>query len=91
MYSNYMIIWAGQLQTEILLITIEAEYIDLYQAIRNVLLFVSLIMVIDFIPKLQWDTPKFLCRPFKKLFMIQKVNQGVIEILSWSANVILYQ
>ena len=48
-YANFQIIWASRIQTKISLITMEAEYIALSQAIRYVLPFVSIMKEIEFI------------------------------------------
>ena len=64
-YANRPIIWTSRIQTEILLITTEAEYIALFQAIRYVLHFVSLMKEIEFLLKLQVDTMTVLCSLFE--------------------------
>ena len=56
MYKNCPIIWTGQIQTEIVLITMEAEYIMLNQATRDVLPFVIIIKEIKILLKLQCGT-----------------------------------
>ena len=60
-YANRPIIWTSRIQTEILLITTEAEYIALSQAMRGVLTFVSLMKEMFSILKLQGDSPAVLC------------------------------
>ena len=56
---------ASRTQTEIALITMEAEYIDIYQEMRYVLTFVSLMKEIEFVLKLQVDTMTVLCSLFE--------------------------
>ena len=79
-YANCPIIWVMRLQIEIVLSTTEVEYIDLYQAIRDVLTFVSLMKEIEFILKLQGDTPTVLWSIFEKPVTFQEDNQGKIAL-----------
>ena len=55
-----------RLQIEISLSMTEVEYIDLSQVIRDVLPFVSLMEEIQFVLKIQGDTPAVLCSLFEK-------------------------
>ena len=59
-YANCMILWEIQIQAEILLSTTEAEYIKIYQAMRDVLPFVILMKEIYFVLELQHETLKVL-------------------------------
>ena len=79
-YDNCPIIWAGQLQTEITLRTIEVGYIALSQTMRGVLPFVSLMKKIEFVLKLQRDTLAVLCSLFGNPFTVYKYNQGAITL-----------
>ena len=63
-YSNCFIKRTGQLQTEILLSTTDAEYIALLQARRDVLLFVNHTKEIVFVIEIQGDTPNVMCSIF---------------------------
>ena len=63
-YANFPIIWAIHMQTEIAIITTEAEYIELYSAMRDVLPFFSLMTDIEYVTKLQCETEKLLCSLF---------------------------
>ena len=79
-YANFLIIWASRIQTEIALSTAEVEYIDLSQEIRYVLPFVSFMKEIDFVLKLQGETPKVLCSLFKNPVTVYEDNQGEIAL-----------
>ena len=60
-YTNCPIIWLIQIQMEILLSTTEEKYIALYQAMRYVLHYVSLMKEFEFVLKLQGDFMTVLC------------------------------
>ena len=60
-YANCPIIWARRIQTEIAIITMEEEYIDLSQVMRYALPFVNLMKEIEFVLKLKGDAPTVLC------------------------------
>ena len=82
-YSNCPIIWASRIQTKIELKKIEVEYIALYQAMRYVLPFVSLMKETEFIIKLQGDAPTLLCSLFEKLvtpITVYEENQVATEL-----------
>ena len=76
MYKNCPIIWTGQIQTEIVLITMEAEYIMLNQATRDVLPFVIIIKEIKILLKLQCGTWKVLWSIFEKQSKFTKTIKG---------------
>ena len=63
-YANCLIIGAIRIETEIELSTTEEEYIAQYQFMRVVLPFVNLMEDIEFILKIQGDTPTVLCSLF---------------------------
>ena len=79
-YANCPTIWASRLQIEIAISTTEAEYIALSQAIRDVLPFVSIMKEIDFVIKLQADTPTVLCSIFKNPVTVYEDNQEEIAL-----------
>ena len=58
----------------------EAEYIDLSQAMRYVLPFVSLMKEIEFVLKLQGDTLTIMCSIFKNPITFHEDNQGEISL-----------
>ena len=63
--------------------TTEAEYISLYQAMMDVLPFVSIMKEIEFVLKLQGYIPAVLCSLFEKLVTnvtVYKDNQGFIAL-----------
>ena len=66
MYANCPIVWLIRIQTEIALSTVEAYCIDLSQAMRDVLPFVSLMKDIELVLKLQ-ETPGQYCAVFSKI------------------------
>ena len=68
-----------RIQTEIALSITEAEYISLSQAMRDVLPFVSIMKEIEFVLKLQGDTPAVLCSIFENKVTVYEDNQGAIE------------
>ena len=74
-YANCPIIWASQIHTEIVIITMEDEYISLSQVMRYVLTFVSLMKEIEIVIKLQVDIPKVLCSIFEKPLTPVKVYE----------------
>ena len=83
-YANCLIILARRIQTEIALITVEAEYIDLSQAMRGILPFVSLMKKFEFVLKLQEDAPTVLFSLFEKPLTpvtVYKENQGEITLV----------
>ena len=69
-----------RLQTEIALSTTEAEYIYPYQATRDVLTFVSLMKKIEFVIKLQGDTPTVLCSLLKIQSDFTKKIKGQLHL-----------
>ena len=79
-YHNLLIIWARLLYTRIVLITMEAEYISIYQAIRDVLPFVSLMKKIESVLKLQGDTLTVLCSIFENPVTVYEENQGAVAL-----------
>ena len=80
MYANCPIICESRLQTEIALSTIEAEYIALSQAMKELLHFVSLMKNIKFVINLQEDTLVVLCSHFKNPATVNEDNQGAITL-----------
>ena len=76
MYKNCPIIWTGQIQTEIVIITMEAEYIMLNQATRDVLPFVIIIKEIKILLKLQCGTWKVLWSISKNSQSSQRQSRG---------------
>ena len=59
----------------------QAEYIALYQATRDVFLFVSLMKEIEFVLNVQGGTPTVLCICFKNPGTVHEDDQGAIPIL----------
>ena len=59
----------------------EAEYIALLKAMRNVLPFVSLMKKIYFVLELQGDTPKVLCSIFLKPVTVNEDSPGAIILV----------
>ena len=83
-YTNCPIVWGRRIQTEIAISITEAEYIDLSQAMRYVLHFVSPIKEIEFILKIQGDTMTVLCSLFEKPvtpLTVYEDNQGAIGLV----------
>ena len=78
--ANFPIILVSRLQTEIALSTTEAEYIALSQVMRDILPFVSLTKDIEFLLKLQGDTPTILCSLFEKPVTVHEDNQGMTAL-----------
>ena len=85
-YDNRPIIWVFQLQIEIALSTTDSKYIALSQAMRDVLLFVSLMKEIEFVIKLQVDTPMLLCSIFRKTSHSLRRQSRGDHTRSFSAN-----
>ena len=56
------------------------EYISLTQSIREVIPFLSLMKEIEFVLKLQGETPTALCSIFENLVIVYKDNQGAIAL-----------
>ena len=79
-YANYTIILARRLQTEIALSNTKVEYIALSQTMRDILPIVSLIKYIEFVLKLQGETPEVMCSIFEKLVTFCEDNQGTIVL-----------
>ena len=52
-YANCPIIWASQIQIEVVLSTTQTEYISISQEMRDVLPFVSIMKDIEYLFKLQ--------------------------------------
>ena len=65
-YPDYLAMRESWLQTEILLSTTEAEYITLYQSMRDDFTFVTLMKDIDYVLKLQREIMKVLFSLFEK-------------------------
>ena len=80
-YANCPIIWVSRPQTEMPLITMEAEYIALLQSTRDVLPFASLMKEIEFGIELQGDTPEVLCSIFEKTVTVNKDNQRLVALV----------
>ena len=72
-YSNYLILWASKLQTEISLSTTEAEYIALSQAMREI------IPMMEHLEQLQKTLNIESKRPSIK-FKVFKDNNDVIKL-----------
>ncbi len=64
-YAGCPIIWCSKLQTEIALSTIEDEYIDLSQAIREVIPIISLMKELDSVLEGNTRRPDFYCQVFE--------------------------
>ena len=62
MYAGCPIIWCSKLQTEIALSTVEAEYLALSQALREVIPLIQLLKEINEIFPVTLDTPKVHCK-----------------------------
>ena len=58
----------------------EVEYITLSQAMRDVFPFVSLMKEIEFVLKIQGDTPTVLCSLLENPVTVYKDNQGAITL-----------
>ena len=80
MYANCPIIWASRLQTEIVLSKIEAKYIAISQAMRDVLPFMSLMKEISFVLELEDDTPKVKSSLFENPVIVHEDKQGTIAL-----------
>ena len=75
MYDNCPIIWASRLQTEIVFSKIEAKYIAISQAMRDVLPFMSLMKEISFVLELEDDVPKIKSSIFENT-VIETIKVG---------------
>jgi len=62
MYASCPILWVSRLQTEIALSTAEAEYIALSQALRDVILLITLIKEVNAVFPVHVKTPTFVCK-----------------------------
>ena len=56
------------------------EYIDIYQAMRYVLPFVSLMKEIELVFKIQGDTPEVFCSISKNPVTFYEENQGAVAL-----------
>ena len=79
-YANFPIIWESQIQTKIALSTMEEEYIAISRAMREVLPFVVLTKVIEFVLNMQRDTLMLLCSLFDNPVTVYKDNHGLITL-----------
>ena len=70
-YENFPIIWVIQLQTEISISTMEAEYIALYKAMNVGLPLLILMKEIEFVLELQGYVPKMLHSILKKTVTVR--------------------
>ena len=59
----------------------EAEYIALYQSMRDVLTFVINMKDIEFVLKLKGETPMVLCFTFEKSVIVYEDNQGSMTLM----------
>ena len=78
-YDKCLIIWERPIQTDFALITTEVEYISLYQAMREVIPFVSIMKKIEFVLKLQGYNWTVLCSLFENPVAVYKDNEGEIS------------
>ena len=74
-YANRKIIQTIGIQSEIALSIMETGYIDLSQAMRGVLPFVSIIKETEFVLKLQGDSPNLLWSDFENPLAVHEDNQ----------------
>ena len=81
MYANCPIIWESRIEMEISLSTTESKYIQIYQAMRDVLLFMSLTKKISFMIKLEDNVPKIESSIFEKMVIVHEDNQGTISVI----------
>jgi hypothetical protein len=72
-YFNCPVIWVSKLQTEICLSTVEAEYVDLSQSMRDVIPFLDHIDELDNIFDQKTETPSMKCTLFED-------NNGALEL-----------
>ena len=80
MYANCPIVWESQIQTDIALSTTESKYIELYQVMRGVLPFASLMREILFFLELEDAVPKVKSSLFEKTIIVHEDNQGTIAL-----------
>ena len=73
-------IWASWLQTEIELNTMEAKYIVLSQAIRDIFPLTRPMKEFGLVLELKIDIPKFLWINFENTVTVHKDNQGKIAL-----------
>jgi hypothetical protein len=74
-FSGCPITWASKLQTQIVFITIEAEYIALSQSLREVIPMSNLLMKISRSVMCSYSTtPKLYCKSFEE-------NSGALEFV----------
>ena len=72
-YARYTVLWCNELQTEIDLSKIEAEYIVLVQAMREVIPFMTFMKELSFIFDIYLPRPEVFCKVFEK-------NQNCIAV-----------
>eukprot|EP00957_Ditylum_brightwellii_P210736 15365327-Ditylum_brightwellii.AAC.3 len=65
MYAGCPVLWQSKLKTEIALSTVEAEYIALSSAMREVIPFMSLLEELSKIFDLHMSKPEILCKVFE--------------------------
>ena len=65
MYAGFPLTWCSKLQTEISLSTIESDYIALSQAMREVILFMNLMVEVGKVFPLHNPKPESHCKVFK--------------------------
>ena len=64
-YIWCILLWYSKLQTEVYLSTIEAEYIALRQAMRNIITFMALMKEISYIIDIHLPNPEVFCNVFE--------------------------
>ena len=77
MYANCPIFWRSSLQTEIALSTVEAEYIALSSALRQVLPLMTMMEEINEVFTLLISNPNFVCK-------VHEDNQSCIKMETWT-------
>ena len=80
-YSKGTLLWVSWIQTDILLSTMEAEYIVLSQAIRDALTFVRMMKEIGVVIDLKKCAPKYLCSTLKTRSNSQEITRRWLR--SW--------
>ena len=81
MYKNFPVIRAIRLQTEIAISNMEAEYIAFSRAMTDVLPFLVLSKILNFLLELQHDALKVLHSIFEKRVTVQEDNQEEISLV----------
>ena len=66
-YTEYPVVWMSKLQTEIILSTTEAEYITLYQSMREVIPMMSLLNVMKKVVPIEIEIHKVYCTIFEDI------------------------